>query len=153
MKKKSKEDLLSALEYNIEKTQEALAVVKKEISAPSNGQLLVDSEDDYEYSRGKIKTLIERAEMSIERMMELAQDSEHPRAFEVLSAMLKTTAEITDQLMRLQEQRKKLVAESSEGKSATASNHGTVNNTTNNVVFTGSTTDLQKFLASQKGTF
>lgn len=145
MKKKSKEDLLSALESNIEKTQEAIAVIKKEISAPSNGQLLVDSEDDYEYSRAKIKTLIERAETSIERMMELAQDSEHPRAFEVLSAMLKMTAEITDQLMRLQEQRKKLVSEN-----VTALNHGTVNNTTNNVVFTGSTTDLQKFLASQK---
>jgi hypothetical protein len=145
VKKKSKEDLLSALESNIEKTQEAIAVIKKEISAPSNGQLLVDSEDDYEYSRAKIKTLIERAETSIERMMELAQDSEHPRAFEVLSAMLKMTAEITDQLMRLQEQRKKLVSEN-----VTALNHGTVNNTTNNVVFTGSTTDLQKFLASQK---
>jgi hypothetical protein len=148
LKKKNKSDLLSALESNIERTQESLAIIKKEIEAPTTGHLLVDSEDDYEYSRTKIKSLIERAETAIERMLELAQDSDHPRAFEVLSGMLKTSAEITDQLMRLQEQRRKLVTQND---TTPAGRNGAVNNTTtNNVVFTGSTTELQKFLASQK---
>ena len=69
-------------------------------------------------------------------MMALASDSEHPRAFEVLSTMIKHTSEMSQDLIKLQKTRKDITQEKS-GPSST---------TTNNSIFVGSTTELQKYL-------
>ena len=65
-----------------------------------------DVEDDYKFARDHYYKLAEKGEEAIELMLELARDSEHPRAFEVLSTMLKQNAEVADRLMELQKKNK-----------------------------------------------
>ena len=108
-----------------------------------DSKIVKDTEDDYAFARGKLKGLIEKSENALETLMTLAQDAEHPRTYEVLSGMLKNTAEITEQLLSLQKQRKELVKE----ESAPMSRSG---DTTNNNIFIGSTSELQKFLRKEK---
>ena len=99
-----------------------------------------DIKDDYEFSRATYRDLIYNGTRSIDVMSELARESEHPRAFEVLSNSIKNIADVTDKLMALQTTKKKLNKEQAE-----ANKH-----ITNNNVFVGSTTDLQKMLNSKE---
>lgn len=98
-----------------------------------------DVKDDYEFSRDMYRELARKGQTAIDDMMQLAAESEHPRAFEVLSNMLKQNAEITEKLMSLQKDKKKLEEPDKEEKSVT-----------NNNLFVGSTTDLQKMLHGEK---
>jgi hypothetical protein len=131
---KTQKDILAALETNL---PQQLKKIKTEVAQT---EIVVDTEEDYIYSREKIKELIEKAEEAIDTMMALASETEHPRAFEVLSGMFKTTTDMMDQLITLQKKRKELTQ--SEEQKAIASG-----STTNNAIFVGSTTELQKFLS------
>lgn len=95
---------------------------------------------DYEYSRANYYRLAETGQEAIEMMMEVARESEHPRAYEVLAGMLKQNAEITDKLMDLNKKRKDVVKKE-EKVQAALPNQQTTNN-----LFVGSTTDLQRML-------
>ena len=95
---------------------------------------------DYEYSRDTYYELLEKGKESLELMVEVARESEHPRAFEVLSNMMKNMADINDKLMDLNKKNKDINKE--EVKQVAS-------NTTNNV-FLGSTTDLQRLLNDEK---
>ena len=64
-----------------------------------------DVDDDYDFARAKYYNLADKGDEAIELMMELARESEHPRAFEVLSNMMKQNAEIADRLMELQKKK------------------------------------------------
>ena len=64
--------------------------------------------DDYEFSRSTYKDLIKVGTLSMDSLAELARESEHPRAFEVLSNHLKAIGDITDKLMKLQKNKKEL---------------------------------------------
>lgn len=132
---KTKKDILTALETNL---PQQLKKIKTEVSQT---EIVADTEEDYVYSREKIKDLIGKAEEAIDTMMALASETEHPRAFEVLAGMFKTTTDMMDQLITLQKKRKELTQ--SEEQKATASG-----GTTNNAIFVGSTTELQKFLSN-----
>lgn len=101
-----------------------------------------DIKDDYDYARSQYYKLAEQGQEAIELMMDLARESEHPRAFEVLANMLKQNSEITDKLMQLQKQKKEV----EKVDSAVAQLNAPV---TNNNLFVGSTTELQKMLASK----
>ena len=96
---------------------------------------------DFERVGRDLFDLSTQVEEAIELMMELARESEHPRAFEVLAGMFKTTTDMMDQLITLQKKRKELTQ--SEGQKP-----GESGNTTNNAIFVGSTTELQKFLSN-----
>ena len=109
---------------------------KFEIGEVSKSQIIDDTETDIEYSRDKMKSLIDQSCEAINQMMILASDSEHPRAFEVLSTMIKHTSEMSQDLIKLQKTRKDI----------TQDKNAPANNTTNNSIFVGSTTELQKFL-------
>lgn len=89
--------------------------------------------DDYEFSRKTYKDLIETGVRSLDVLAELARESEHPRAFEVLSKSIKDIGDVTDKLMDLQKSNKELT----DGK-------GKTREVTNNNLFVGSTTDLQR---------
>ena len=93
-------------------------------------------EQDYEYSRDTYYDLIEKGRESLELMIEVARESEHPRAFEVLSGMIKGIADVNDKLMDLNKKQKELTKEDKPADSTT----------TNNNLFVGSTTDLQRML-------
>ena len=73
--------------------------------------------------------------------MEVAQEGQQPRAFEVVSQLIKNVADTTDKLVDLQQKMKNLEAEDSKGPS-----------TVNNALFVGSTAELQKLLKSQSDT-
>lgn len=95
--------------------------------------------NDYEYSRDTLFDLINKGRNALEDMIEVARESEHPRAFEVLSGLIKNVADVNDKLMDLNKKHKEF--NKKEEKPA-------VGNTTNNL-FVGSTTDLQRMLQNQ----
>ena len=112
---------------------------QKPVVNPKESETVRDAEEDYEYSREKFKSLIDRAEGAIDAAMGLAMEAEHPRAFEVVSQMIKNTSDMTTELMKLQKERKALHKE--EEKKQEVTNH--------NAIFVGSTSELQKMLKNE----
>jgi hypothetical protein len=94
-------------------------------------------DNDFEYSRRIYYDLIEKGSSALEDMIEVARESEHPRAFEVLSGMIKNVADVNDKLMDLQKKKKDIKAT----KQPALEGGKTQNN-----FFLGSTTDLQRLL-------
>ena len=94
-------------------------------------------QDDYDFARAKYYNLAEKSDEAIDLMLDLARESEHPRAFEVLSSMIKQNAEVTDRLMELQKKKKEVSLKDQD----TLPNQITQNN-----VYFGSTTDLQRMM-------
>ena len=94
------EELLKNLEQNLP----AVPVAPVDPEVKMNKEI----EDDYNFSRETYKELVDKSNKAIDGMMELALQSEHPRAFEVLSNMLKNTSDMTDKLMALQKQKKEV---------------------------------------------
>ena len=95
-----------------------------------------DIRRDYEYTRGNLYSIIEKGQEAIDGILELAQESEMPRAYEVAGQLIKNVADATDKLLTLQ-QKLKDVEEEKESKGPT---------TVNNALFVGSTAELQKLL-------
>ena len=62
--------------------------------------------NDYNYSRQTYYDLIEKGKESLDLMIEVARESEHPRAFEVLSGMIKNVSDVNDKLMDLNKKNK-----------------------------------------------
>ena len=96
----------------------------------------VDIEKDYKYTRGQLYSIIEKGQEAINGILELAQESEMPRAYEVAGQLIKNVADATDKLMDLQKKMKDIDEDNSK----------TQGNVTNNSLFVGSTADLQKML-------
>ena len=95
-----------------------------------------DITKDYEYTRGNLYSIIEKGQEAINGILELAQDSEMPRAYEVAGQLIKSVSDATDKLMDLQKKLKD-VEEDSPQKGP---------NTVNNALFVGSTAELAKLL-------
>ena len=96
-------------------------------------------DNDYKYSRDTYYELVEKGKQSLELMIEVARESEHPRAFEVLSGMIKNISDVNDRLMDLNKKKKDLDRKEEIKNIA---------NTTNNL-FVGSTAELQKLLKNE----
>ena len=109
-------------------------VVKKELdNVKSNSD---DVKKDYEYTRGNLYSIIEKGQEALNGVLELAQESEMPRAYEVAGQLIKNVADATDKLLDLQKKLKDVEAEDKvKGPS-----------TVNNALFVGSTADLAKML-------
>jgi len=97
-----------------------------------------DIDKDYEYTRGNLYSIIEKGQEAINGILELAQESEMPRAYEVAGQLIKSVSDATDKLMDLQKKLKD-VEEETKTKGP---------NTVNNALFVGSTAELQKLLKS-----
>ena len=95
-----------------------------------------DITKDYEYTRGNLYSIIEKGQEAINGILELAQESEMPRAYEVAGQLIKSVSDATDKLMDLQKKLKD-VNEEQQTKGP---------NTVNNALFVGSTAELQKLL-------
>tara|TARA_Y100000004_G_scaffold112791_1_gene126656 strand:- start:398 stop:838 length:441 start_codon:yes stop_codon:yes gene_type:complete len=96
-----------------------------------------DIEKDYEYTRANLYSLIEKGQEAINGIMELAGEGGSPRAYEVAGQLIKSVADTTDKLIDLQKKLKDVEDESKKS---------TTNNVTNNALFVGSTSELQKLL-------
>ena len=94
---------------------------------------------DYEYTRGNLYSLIEKGQEAINGILELAQESEMPRAYEVAGQLIKSVADATDKLMDLQKKLKDIEEEKQ--------SKGPTNVT--NALFVGSTAELAKLLKQQ----
>ena len=96
--------------------------------------------NDFEYARQIYHDLLAKGSESMEEMMEVARATEHPRAFEVLSNMMKNISDINGNLMDMHKKKKDF-----DQKEQKALPQG---QTTNNV-FVGSTADLQRMLQDE----
>lgn len=94
--------------------------------------------DDFKFVRQVQYNILVKGEEALEEMMEVAKATEHPRAFEVLSGMMKNMADVSNNLLDLHKKRKDI--------SKTDETPALAGPTTNNNVFVGSTADLQKML-------
>ena len=95
-----------------------------------------DVKKDYDYTRGNLYSIIEKGQEALNGVLELAQESEMPRAYEVAGQLIKNVADATDKLLDLQKKLKDVEAEEKvKGPS-----------TVNNALFVGSTADLAKML-------
>ena len=94
---------------------------------------------DYDYSRETYYDLLEKGREGLEDMIHVARESEHPRAYEVLSNMLKNVADISDKLMDLNKKHKDITQPKAETKQVEHQQN----------IFIGSTTDLQRLLQQQ----
>ena len=103
---------------------------------------MIDSgqvDNDFEYSRRTYYDLIEKGQTALDRMIDIADNLEHPRAFEVVSTMIKSISDTNDRLMDLHKKKKEY--NKKEVKELAPPTGSTTNN-----VFIGSTTDLQRML-------
>jgi len=110
------------------------------VDAPKNNKIekvekKEDSTLDYEYSRGNLYSLIEKGQEALNGILEVAQGSDHPRAYEVAGQIIKSVGDTTDKLIDLQSKMKELKKEEKDSPK-----------TVNNALFVGSTSDLSKLL-------
>lgn len=107
-------------------------------ATPVSKMNMEDIEGDYKYQRENLYTLVERGQDAIEGILNIARESDQPRAYEVAGNLIKNVADVTDKLMALQEKMKSVKAEK---------NTGPKNVT--NALYVGSTADLQKLLKNK----
>jgi hypothetical protein len=121
-------DIVS-VEVDIKNTIEQV----EKISSDNN-----DIKKDYDYTRGNLYSLIEKGQEAINGILELAQETEMPRAYEVAGQLIKNVADATDKLLDLQKKLKDIEQEKTKGPT-----------TVNNALFVGSTAELAKLLKQQ----
>ena len=122
---------------DIESSSISKEIVKKEKKIVQISQSREqNTESDYENTRGNLYSLIEKGQEAINDIMELAKQSDSPRAFEVAGQLIKNVADVSDKLIDLQQKMKKLNEEE------TISGPKNVTN----ALFVGSTKDLQNLL-------
>ena len=122
-------------------TTEAEVVEEKtEVVKPEKPDRLTkdDITRDYEYTRGNLYSIIEKGQEAIDGILEIAQESEMPRAYEVAGQLIKSVSDATDKLMDLQKKLKDVEEEKTK-----------TTNVTNNALFVGSTADLAKLIKQQ----
>jgi len=100
-----------------------------------------DLKKDYEYTRGNLYSIIEKGQEALNGILELAQESEMPRAYEVAGQLIKNVADATDKLIDLQKKLKDIDDQKIKGPT----------NVTN-ALFVGSTAELSKLLKNQSNT-
>lgn len=106
----------------------------------SESKMKNEIQKDYEYTRGQLYSLIEKGQETLNGIMELADETQSPRAYEVAGQLIKSVGDTTDKLMQLQQKLRDL-EEDPKSKNPT---------TINNTMFVGSTADLAKFLKQSK---
>ena len=132
---------MSSLEDNMEEMLNISVDVDPVPSKPVPPK--VDKGDrvkDYEYTRGELYSLIDQGQEAVRGALEVAQESGHPRAYEVAVAAMKHVADMTEKLQALHKNMKDL-DEEKKGPSKV----------TNNAMFVGSTAELQKMLKEMGG--
>lgn len=120
----NKKDLNEVL--NIE---DAVEVIK-----PTSSSDEEEIDREYLYTKSNLHTVIDRGTEALEEMLMIAKQSEQPRAFEVVSGLIKTIADANKDLLELKNKQKTLKGEKAAAR------------VTNNALFVGSTAELQKML-------
>ena len=131
----------------MEKINELLGIADKAVASTKTQTATVIprpqtddvNEDDFKYSRENLNHIIERGQDALSGILQVAQETDHPRAYEVAGQLLKTNAENTEKLVNLQTTKKKL-KETDQPQRVT----------NNNSLFVGSTQELQQLIKNKK---
>ena len=129
-KKSSNEQISEALEIEITEAKETKDMIKskvKEITVNKD-----DVEKDYDSVRRNLRELIDRGFDAVNGILKVAEESEHPRAYEVAATMLKTVAEANKDLLDMHKKMKEI------------ENNGpnSVTNNQTNAIYVGSSSEL-----------
>jgi len=125
--------------FDVEPIVENIEVVegKIELAKDSENRISkINANSDYDLVRQNLKDIIDQGKVAIEGILDVAGEGDSPRAYEVVSQLLKSTSEANKDLLDLHKKKKELDKEDS----------GPKNQTTNNNLFVGSTKDLQKMI-------
>ena len=114
-------------------------IVMSEPTAPKNEAL----EHDYETTRSNLHSLLTQGQDALFHALEVAKNSEHPRAFEVVGGLMKHLSDINTQLLDLHKKKQQIETPREEAKSTTS-------NVQNNAIFVGSTSELSKMLENMR---
>ena len=95
-----------------------------------------DIETDYNYSRAQLYSLVEKGQEAVDGALDVAQQSDSARAYEVAGQLIKHVADTADKLIDLQKKMKEIDEDGPKAQT----------NVTNNSLFVGSTSELQKML-------
>lgn len=130
--------------FNIENESEVVDTEVTEVtteleSVPQKHSVVDDIKKDYEYTRGNLYSIIEKGQEAINNVLELAQETDTPRAYEVVGQLIKNVSDATDKLIDLQKKIKDL--------DEVKQQKGPTNVT--NALFVGSTAELSKMLKNQ----
>ena len=121
-----------AVDIEVSNTPEAGCIRRKD----AMHDISADIDKDYKYTRAQLYSLIEKGQEALNGILELAGQSASPRAYEVAGQIIKSVGDTTDKLADLQKKVKDLDEDSVKSP----------NTVTNNAVFVGSTSELQKML-------
>ena len=127
--------------FNIESSEVSSEIESiKPIRVDDDFDIKDDIRKDYKYSRGNIYSIIEKGQEAINGALEMAQETESPRAYEVTGQLIKNVADATEKLLELQKKLKDI--------EEVKDKKGPSNVT--NALFVGSTAELTKFIKQQK---
>lgn len=119
---------------NIADSLNMVPIIEDESKLPAKVEP-TEVENDIDYSRENIIHLIERGRDALDGIMDLAKQSQSPRAYEVVAQVIKVVGETNRDLIDLQKKAKELFNEKSP-------------KTINNNLFVGNTSELTKLLGS-----
>jgi len=125
------DDSLSEV-FNIDPIPKSELIVKDQIIDDRVNKI----DSDYNTARENLLELLTTGQNALMHSLEVAKQSEHPRAFEVVGNLMKQLADVNQQLMDLHAQKKKLDTPIK----------GDKEKVTNNAIFVGSTADLNKMI-------
>jgi hypothetical protein len=137
-RKKVEENISKILDVEYSVTSESSSTEETEIVKSETNK---DSDTDYNLVRKNLKNLIKQSEAAIEGILDVASESESPRAYEVVSQLIHSSLDANGKLLDIHKKMKDLNKE--DEKSGPKS-------ITNNSIYVGSTAELQKFLAERK---
>jgi hypothetical protein len=133
-------DMNIAKTLGIDVTPEVTEIVPVKAIVVNHEYKPSDADRDYDEVRRNLKCIIEKSQEAIEGISELAQDSQQPRAYEVIAQLIQSSLEANNRLMDLHRRMKEIKKEE---KSKSTS-------VTNNSIYVGSTADLQKMIRDQR---
>lgn len=96
-------------------------------------------DDDYTFARKNLRSILEKGSLALDKMLEVADLSQHPRSYEVVSTLINSLSASNKDLLELSEKKKRI--EKAENKID--------NNSVTNNLFIGSTAELQKLLKGE----
>jgi uncharacterized protein (DUF3084 family) len=126
------DDSLSEV-FNIESIKTDIVTKDGEIINDTTNKI----ETDYDTTRSNLRILLQQGQEALQKSLDVAMQSEHPRAFEVVGNLMKQLAEVNQQLMDLHQQKQKLDGVKEASKKEV---------TNNNAIFVGSTAELNKLI-------
>jgi len=127
-------------EFNTETFEgEDTSIIPEVVETSQQENKKTDLKKDYEYTRANLYSIIEKGQEAINGILELAQETELPRAYEVAGQLIKNVSDATEKLIDVQKKLKD-IEETKESKGPT--------NVTN-ALFVGSTAELAKLIKQQ----